>query len=57
MTGQAIAMMVVYLLIVWGGLLFGVVLMATHSDETSGVLGRTEEGDAVELSETVEERH
>ncbi|OKL48869.1 hypothetical protein BSR29_03175 [Boudabousia liubingyangii] len=56
MTGQAIAMMVVYLLIVWGGLLFGVVLMATHSDETSGVLGRTEEATAAELPQAVEEQ-
>ncbi|WP_083379034.1 methionine/alanine import family NSS transporter small subunit [Boudabousia tangfeifanii] len=42
MTTDAIVMMVVYLLIVWGGLGFGAALMATHSDETAGALGELE---------------
>ncbi|QRV01926.1 methionine/alanine import family NSS transporter small subunit [Arcanobacterium phocisimile] len=39
MTTSALVMMVVYLGLVGGGLGFGVALMATHNDETSGVLG------------------
>ncbi|WP_083090164.1 methionine/alanine import family NSS transporter small subunit [Actinomyces vulturis] len=39
MTTSAVLMMIVYLLIVWGGLAFGAFLMATHRDDTAGTLG------------------
>lgn len=42
MTGTAIVMMVLFMVIIWGGLLVSSLALRRHPDETAGLLGDSE---------------
>ncbi|APT84457.1 methionine/alanine import NSS transporter subunit MetS [Corynebacterium aquilae] len=42
MSGIAIMMMVLFIVIIWGGLAASIVALRRHPDEASGVLGEAE---------------
>ncbi|WJZ02209.1 methionine/alanine import NSS transporter subunit MetS [Corynebacterium freiburgense] len=42
MTGVAIMMMVLFMVIIWGGLLVSILALRRNPDEMSGVLGNSE---------------
>ncbi|MBN9644811.1 methionine/alanine import NSS transporter subunit MetS [Corynebacterium mendelii] len=43
MSGIAIMMMVLFIVIIWGGLLVSILALRRHPDEISGVLGQSED--------------
>ncbi|WKD60840.1 hypothetical protein CCICO_04015 [Corynebacterium ciconiae DSM 44920] len=45
MTGTAIIMMALFILIIWGGLVYFSVQLMKHPDETSGFLGTDPKAD------------
>ncbi|AZA13185.1 methionine/alanine import NSS transporter subunit MetS [Corynebacterium choanae] len=42
MSGIAIMMMVLFMVVIWGGLLVSVLALRRHPDEKSGVLGESQ---------------
>lgn len=39
MDGIAIVMMVLFMVVIWGGLILAIIHLLRHDDDTSGVLG------------------